>query len=308
MLLNLDVDTSTDNYVASLHNNYNTIRDFLNFTDYYANEGINNKISTVRIKAFIKRRAIEEKIVIAREALDDAINLIHEQQHPILQNENKFIISDAPLIKNKQNYYIPENQDDHYSRFTSKNNDFLIISPPYDFDYAVLEFNKYFTKYNNLTDIIERNDQGTPIITYYYNYIGSLDEIYEHLHEVDKKDIKLFKIHFQLSGVFETHYFDFEIYQDIYSYEAQEIVWKNYKSAIPILVKNEQNLEECKLYIETVLSSYETTTSNNKLTIVCSVAFTISRMRKVSGHIKELTSEFKSQHNHIIVDKDDHLC
>ena len=108
--------------------------------------------------------------------------------------------------------------------------------------------------------------------------------------------------------MFETHDFDFETYQDIYSYEAREIVWKNFKSAIPILIQNEQNLEKCKLYIETVLSSYETTTLNNKLMIVCSVAFMISRMRKVSGHIKDLPSEFKTQHNHIIVDNEDQLC
>ena len=38
-------------------------------------------------------------------------------------------------------------------------------------------------------------------------------------------------------------------------------------------------------------------------------AFTTSRMRKVSGYIKELPSEFKSQHKHIIVDdEDDQLC
>ena len=63
------------------------------------------------------------------------------------------------------------------------------------------------------------------------------------------------------------------------------------------------------MYIETVLNSYETTTSSTKLTIVNSVSFTISRMRKVTGHIKDLPQIFKSQKNHIIADdEDDCLC
>ena len=57
-----------------------------------------------------------------------------------------------------------------------------------------------------------------------------------------------------------------------------------------------------------MLNSYETTTSNNKLTIVYAVSFTVSRMRKVTGHIKDLPNEFKNN-NHIITDnEDDKLC
>ena len=194
--MNLNVDTRAGNYVTTAFlNNRTSLRNFLNNTDYYTKEGANRNITTHQIKAFFMRRAIEEKIRIAKKALKDAINLIHDQQHPILQNLNKLIIPDAPLIKNKQNYYIPKNQelynylDNHYHRFTSKNKDFLIINQPCDLVQVVIEFNKYFTKNNNLTNIVERNDQGTPIIAYYYNFIGSLDEIYEHFHEVHKKEI-----------------------------------------------------------------------------------------------------------------------
>lgn len=73
-------------------------------------------------------------------------------------------------------------------------------------------------------------------------------------------------------------------------------------------MKNKQNLDECKLHTETVLRSYETTTSNNKLSIVNSIAFTISRMRKVSGPIKDLPIEFKHPKFIIVDNEDDHLC
>ena len=284
-----------------------------NRDDYKKEDPIDVYTRIISQDRFNKQRVIEDRIRTAREALDDAINLIRQQQHTILQNNDRLIIPDAPLIKNKQNYYTPENEelydylDKHYTKFSNKHRDFLIINEPHDLDRAVEQLVAY-DKYKE-TDIKERKDNGKPIITYYFNSISSLDDIYEALQEVYNKEVKPFKIHFQLSGVFETQEFDYETYEEKYTYEAREIIWKNYKSSIPIIVKNKQNLEECKLYIETVLSSYETTTSNNKLSIVNSIAFTVSRMRKVSGHIKDLPIEFKKQHNNIIVDdEDDNLC
>lgn len=52
---------------------------------------------------------------------------------------------------------------------------------------------------------------------------STLYEIYEHLHKVYKKEIKPFKIHYQLSEVFETHDLDFETYEDKLTYEARKI-------------------------------------------------------------------------------------
>ena len=315
-------------YVNKYYYYRRDLRVYLNNTDYINHEGLTQpRITKTKILAFharkikeqddtrirlAKQRTIEDHIQTAKDAIKKAINLIHEQQHPILQNKDKLIIPDAPLIKNKQNYYTPENQelydylDKHSSKFVSKHRDFLIINYPYDLDQAVEQLVVY-EKYQP-TDTKERKDNGEPIITYYFNSISSLDDIYDALQRVFQIEAKPFKIHFQLSGVFETQEFDYEKYEEKYTYEAREILWKNYKSSIPIIVKNKQNLDECKLYIESILTSYETTTSNNKLTIVNSVAFTVSRMRKTTGHIKELPIEFKNSKFIIVDDEDDKLC
>ena len=71
-----------------------------------------------------------------------------------------------------------------------------------------------------------------------------------------------------------------------FEYQAREINWNNYKSAIPIVVRDEQSLDIVKYYIESVLHSYETSTSSTKLILVGTVSFTVSRMVKVSGRIK----------------------
>lgn len=69
--------------------------------------------------------------------------MIRQQQHTILQNNDRLIIPDAPLIKNKQNYYAPENEElygnlnKHYTKFVDKHRDFLIIYEPHDLNRAV---------------------------------------------------------------------------------------------------------------------------------------------------------------------------
>ena len=63
----------------------------------------------------------------------------------------------------------------YYHKFVNKHRDFLIINEPHDFDKAVdqlVAYNKYKT-----SDVIERKDNGEPIVTYYYNLISSLDDI-----------------------------------------------------------------------------------------------------------------------------------
>ena len=239
------------------------------------------------VEEILKQRTkqIEENIEIAKKTINSVLEQINTEP---------------------ENQELYEYLEKNGSNFKSKHKDFLIINFPYDFDRAVAALQEY--DYPEIF-VKERYDHGEPIVTYYFNEISSLENIYESLHKVYKDELKPFKIHFQLSGIFETSTFDFETYEEKYDYEAREIRWQNYKSAIPIIVKDERNLEECKMYIETVLNSYETTSSNNKLTIVHSISFTVSRMRKVTGHIKNLPQIFKNNNNYIIVDdEDDNLC
>ena len=240
-------------------------------------------------------KLIAEKIRIAKEALDEAMNLIKSQQHHFLQFE-------------------PENQElydylnKHYNSFISKHKDFLIINIPYDFDKAVEKLS-YYDKYSS-SKTVERNDisKNKPIIIYYFNDISSLQDIYDKLQEVFLAELKPFKIHFHLSGIFETYNLDLETREETYTYEAREIRWKNYQSSIPIIIKNTEDINLVKLYIESTLSSYETTSSNNKLTIVSSISFTVSRMIKITGKIEGLPEEIIKSKSVIADNIDDKLC
>ena len=240
-------------------------------------------------------KLIAEKIRIAKEALDEAMNLIKSQQHHFLQFE-------------------PENQElydylnKHYNSFKSKHKDFLIINIPYDFDKAVEKLS-YYDKYSS-SKTVERNDisKNKPIIIYYFNDISSLQDIYDKLQEVFLAELKPFKIHFHLSGIFETYNLDLETREETYTYEAREIRWKNYQSSIPIIIKNTEDINLVKLYIESTLSSYETTSSNNKLTIVSSISFTVSRRIKITGKIEGLPEEIIKSKSVIADNIDDKLC
>ena len=255
---------------------------------------------------------IKEAINRAYEAVDDAIQLIKEQKHPVLQKTERLIIPEAPLIKNHQKQYFPENEelyeylDKFAHNFTSKHSDFLMINEPHDFDRAVNEWNHY-NKYPS-ENTIQRKDSGKPITTYYFNQVASLDNIFECLHNVYKKELKPFKVHFQLSGVFETYTYDFESLEEKYDYKAKDIIWKNYQSMIPIIISKLEDLDIVKLYIESVLHSYETESSSTKLTLVGSIAFTVSRMRKITGRIKDLPIEFIKNDFIICDNEDDKLC
>ena len=156
--------------------------------------------------------------------------------------------------------------------------------------------------------VVNRIDENCPTITYYFNQISSLDNIYNYLKEVFSTEIKPFKLHFQLSGVFESPKYDFENDVELYEYEAKKIIWKNYRESIPTLIQLPQDIEIVKLYIESVLHSYETTQSNTKLTIVGSIAFTISRMIKITGKINGLPDVFTKSRSIIVDNVDDNLC
>ncbi|KAK8839981.1 hypothetical protein M9Y10_031266 [Tritrichomonas musculus] len=221
------------------------------------------------------------------------------------------------LIKSQQHHLLqfePENQEiydylnKHHHSFKSKHKDFLIINIPYDFDKAVEKLS-YYDKYSS-SKTVERNDisKNKPITIYYFNEISSLQDIYDKLQEVFLAELKPFKIHFQLSGIFETYNLDLETREETYTYEAREIRWKNYQSSIPIIIKNTEDINLVKLYIESTLSSYETTSSNNKLTIVSSISFTVSRMIKITGKIEGLPEEIIKSKSVIADNIDDKLC
>ena len=262
---------------------------------------------------FDKFIAVERQIAAAKEALKKACDLINKNLHPILQNEDRLIIPDAPLNKKAQqfNYMNGELYDylnDHYHKFTHKqpNKEYLIINTPVDYDEAVQKMSEY-EKYE-VEDVVDKKFDNKPIKIYYFNQISSLDDIYASLQKVYDSEPKPFKIHFQLSGVFETREYNFSKMTTTYSYEAREIRWQNYQQSIPIIVHDDESLNLVKLYIESILHSYETASSNNKLCIVGSISFTVSKMRKVTGHIKDLPVEFKKNNLIITDDVDDNLC
>ena len=259
----------------------------------------------------IKRHyEIEDAIKRANEAVDNAIQLINEFEKSNLKKiEPKLIKDKSHLLE----YYIPENEelyeylDKFNNKFKSKHNDYLMINEPHDFDKAV-EVWDYYTKYDK--DYVDKEEyNGSPIVIYYFNQISSLNQIFESLQQVFDRELKPFKIHFQLSGVFETPVHDLENEEkDHFEYEARNINWKNYQSTIPIIISSLQDLDYVKMYIESNLNSYETSTSSTKLTIVGSVSFTVSRMRKVTGHIKDLPEEFIKNDFIISDNEDDKLC
>ncbi|KAK8840001.1 hypothetical protein M9Y10_031286 [Tritrichomonas musculus] len=268
---NLLISTNTKTDALNRQKNVEVLCDWLNNRNAY-NIIKKDTLSTEDIDNFIaNEHAIQVAIDKAKNALNEAIQLIENHKHPVLQNPNKLIIPDAPLMRKHQKQFIENEElyeyiDKFAHKFTSKHSDFLMINEPNDFDKAVNEW-QYYNKYP-MSIIIKRD---IPLTTYYFNQVGSLNDIFDCLHNVYKKEVKPFKIHFQLSGVFETYTYNFDTLEEKYEYKAQDIIWKNYKSMIPIIITNYDDLEIVKLYIESVLHSYETESSNTKLILVGSI-------------------------------------
>ena len=94
-----------------------------------------------------------------------------------------------------------------------------------------------------------------------------------------------------------------------YSYEPREIRVTNYKNTntIPIIIQLNDELDSFKYYIETNLHNYTTAQSNVKLIYIASIAFTVSRLVKVTGKVK-LPEELIKSHLIITDNDDDGLC
>ncbi|KAK8885237.1 hypothetical protein M9Y10_040682 [Tritrichomonas musculus] len=154
-------------------NNY-----FSNFNKEQFKEGdkldkLNEQINAKQNKA----KEIANKIQIAKNALNEAIDLINQKDHPILDEKHKKLIIPDSLL----------NQD-------IKKEEYHIINYPFDLDRAIATLKAY--DYKN--DFVkERIDNKEPIITYHFNNIKSLNNIYESLYKVYKEEIKPFNIHFQ---------------------------------------------------------------------------------------------------------------
>lgn len=58
------------------------------------------------------------------------------------------------------------------------------------------------------------------------------------------------------------------------------------------MIQMNSDLEKVKFYTESVLHNYSVSESSTKLIIVLSVAFTVSRLVKVTGKIDKLPEEF----------------
>ena len=83
-------------------------------------------------------------------------------------------------------------------------------------------------------------------------------------------------------------------------------IYKN-TNTIPIIIQLNDELDRVKYYIETNLHNYTTAQSNVKLIYIASIAFTVSRLVKVTGKVK-LPEELIKSHL-IITDNDDYgLC
>ena len=248
-----------------------------------------------------KQRQIQHNIRIAREALDNAINLIKNNQHAIFEKQRKL-----ERVNNNPELY--EYLEHHKGKIDKSNydGDILEVNEPQNQENALDKLNKHHAK-NDKEKTSHKVDKK-PIEVYYFNNIRSLNHIYDCLQEVYDTEQKPFKLHFQLGGVFETRIHDFDKNEYIYKYEYREIKWNHFRESIPIIIRDENNIDEVKLYIESVLHNYETTSSNTKLIYVSNVSFTVSRLQKVSGYIAKLPKIFINNHYIITDNIDDNLC
>ena len=158
-------------------------------------------------------------------------------------------------------------------------------------------------------EVVTKNQNKDPIVVYYLNSFSTIDDIFNHIENiVFKSERKPFKLTFELSGIFEI---PIKQHDEIihYEYEKRIINAVNYKysSNIPITVQSNIDLDKIKFYIESVLHNYEVSESSVKLTFVSSVAFTISRLVKITG--KLILPEELVKSKLIITDnEDDKMC
>ncbi|KAK8838144.1 hypothetical protein M9Y10_035560 [Tritrichomonas musculus] len=205
-----------------------------------------------------KEKQINDNIKIAHDALNNALQLIKSQNlllKPLPPKTNKQPKRYIDERFNIENHELIEYLDKFgFKGFHSNHDEYLCVNEPHDFDKAI---NKliYFDKYDD-ESIKERTDKDNkkPIITYYFNKLKSLDDVYKGLEKIFKTEIKPFKINTQMTGVFETPK------ADDYEYEAREIKWWNYKGETPIIVRLPEDIDKVKLYIESKLHEYQTST------------------------------------------------
>ncbi|WP_334089833.1 hypothetical protein, partial [Helicobacter typhlonius] len=192
--------------------------------------------------------------------------------------------------------------------FQSKDIDYLVVNVPHEYELA-LNLLEQHRKALKDQEVVTKNQNKDPIVVYYLNSFSTIDDIFNYLEDVVfKSERKPFKLTFELSGIFEI---PIKQHDEIirYDYEKRVINAINYKysSNIPITVQTNSDLEKIKFYIESVLHNYEVSESSVKLTFVSSVAFTISRLVKITGKL-QLPEELVKSKLIITDNEDDKMC
>ena len=107
---NWPISTNTKTDALNRQKNVEVLCDWLNNRNAY-NIIKKDTLSTEDIDNFIaNEHAIQVAIDKAKNALNEAIQLIENHKHPVLQNPNKLIIPDAPLMRKHQKQFI-ENEE-----------------------------------------------------------------------------------------------------------------------------------------------------------------------------------------------------
>ena len=211
-----------------------------------------------------------------------------------------------------QNQELLEYFDKYGHEFKSIDEENLKVNEPYDEEKALECLENARRKYPKDYEVVEKNQKKDPMMVYYLNKIHKLEDIFEYLDNVVyKRERKPFKLTFEMGGVFEVPEKNYLQESDPkFNYEAREIIATKVKldDTIPIVIQFSTDLDRVKYYIETNLHNHSTTSSNVKLIYVSNVAFTVSRLVKVSGKIDDLPVEFLKSKFVITDNEDDGLC
>ncbi|WP_289705200.1 hypothetical protein, partial [Bacteroides acidifaciens] len=195
----------------------------------------------------LKQKQIEDNIKIAHDALNKALQLIKSENillRPLPPKTNKQPQRYEDIRFNNENAELIEYLKKFgYKGVHSKHDSYFIINEPENFDEAVEACSHFIDQFPNDSEKVERLDEDSkePIKIYYKNGVSSIEDINEYLTEtVFKQEVKPFKIYFQLTGIFEIPP---KNENERYTYEASEIKWKNYKSSIPIIVRESKDVD-----------------------------------------------------------------
>lgn len=168
---------------------------------------------------------------------------------------------------------------------------------------VIYHYLRSYANYDNTT-ITTGKLNGELIVNYYYNHLHSMNDVYEALNEVFECEDQPFKLSFIISGVLELS----DMFGG-YFYTAEQIYWNTSTDTQPIIIKSRDDLKLAKEYINTTLIQNKTSSSSNKLlSIVQTIAFTVSLMLRIGGKVKGLHEVIIKSKSIIVNIEDDRLC